>query len=487
MANVELLPLMVVLPLAVAVVSNLFHGRNRLLALTAMTATLLFMVLPLLMPYGMHTFGGHVREAQKTELALGVIYVFQHHHRIIVFILALIAHLVVSSYAGAYRKLSGPYLGFMMMGVAASTAVLLADDFFNFYVFLEVALISQAAMAIASGTEQAYKAVVKYLIVANVAGNCLLLAVAFLFSLAGSLNISDMQSFISANGPALAYNPVFLASCALTIFAWTYASGVFPFHNIKSELYASARPHASGLMQTMTKFIMVALAIVLLKLFADVGSLRMVMLYASLGAMVFGVIMALKQDNYQRMLSYHAISQAGYVASGLSIGTPVAIIAGIFHAVNHVLYKTALFLGCECVEYRAGTTDFKGVSGLIHSLPLIGFLVLCAKFAISGIPPFNGFQSKLMLMTAAFDAGMPEVTLVMILVSVLTFISMMKAFHLVYMRHPTQDTREPREIPKSYVVALIILVGLCVLLGVYPQLATRYIEPIAYGIGFNWR
>jgi energy-converting hydrogenase B subunit F len=196
--------------------------------------------------------------------------------------------------------------------------------------------------------------------------------------------------------------------------------------------------------------------------------------------------MALKQENYHRMLSYHAISQAGYVAAGLGIGTPTAIAAGIFHAINHVLYKSALFLGCECVGRGRKSTDFKGLGGLIGPLPAVAVLVLGAKFAISGIPPFNGFQSKLMLMGGAFDAGMPEVTAVMILVSVLTFISMMKAFHLVFLR-PADVPDDAANIPKTYVIALIILVGLCLVLGLFPDLALNLIKPVAENVGLPWR
>jgi energy-converting hydrogenase B subunit F len=485
--NSEIMPLMVVLPLAAAVLLNLIHGRDRMLRYFILAAGLAFLSLPLLTPYGLHAFGGHTRESHPGESAVGIIHSYQAHHRIIISTLLLITYLVVASYVGVFRRLSGPYLGFMMLGVAACIAVLLADDLFNLYVFLEVALISQTAMAIANRTERAYRSSLKYLIVANVSGNCLLLGIAMLFSITGSLNISDMQATLSGHGTALLHNPLFLVAAALTVFAWSNAGGLFPFHNIKSELYASARPHASGLMQTVTKFIIVAVGIASLRLFAWVGVVRPIMLYMSLGAMVLGVIMALKQDDYQRMLSYHAISQAGYVASGLSIGSPMAIVGGVFHAVNHVLYKTALFLGCECIQHRSKTTDFKSLGGMMQSMPFIGLLVLGAKFAISGIPPFNGFQSKLMLMTAALNAGLPEVTLIMLLVSLLTFVSMMKAFYCVFLRPRGSVGGGGEQTPPAYVIALVVLVGLCVLLGLFPQVATSYIEPIAYQIGHNWR
>jgi len=485
MSTSPLIALMVASPITAAILLNLAHGNGRSVKFTAYSFGLLSVVLPFATEYGNHIFSGHGRIA---GLATGIIYIFSAHTRILAFILALIAYLMILAYTNAFKKVSGTYLAFMMLGVGATSATLFADDFFNFYVFLEIALISQTALAIAKGSLESIKASIKYLLVANIAGNCLLLGIAMLLSLTGSLNITDMQEAIATKGFAQASNPVFLGACALSVFAFAYASGLFPFHNIKSELYAAAAEHGSALMQTQTKFIMVGLGLIILRLFHEVQVIRYLMLYMALGAMVFGVIMALKQDNYHRMLSYHAISQAGYVAAGLSIGTPAAIIAGIFHAINHVLYKSALFLGCECVKIQKGTTDFKRLGSMITGLPMVGVLVLGAKFAISGIPPFNGFQSKLQLMVAAFDAQLYEVTVVMILVSVLTFISMMKASHLVFLRPTTQAEKasSTKRIPKSYLFALTVLVGLCLYLGLMPECATRYLEPIAYEVGYMW-
>jgi len=484
----ELIPIMVVAPLMAAVIANLLHGKERQLRLAFVGFVFLLLFLPLASQYGIHIFGGHERSQYQSSNATGIIYLFGQHQKLLIFILVLIGYLVISSYMGVYKKLSGPYLGFLMLGIGATSAVVMADDFFNFYVFMEIALISQTALAIATGTFQAYKSAVKYLIIANVCGNFLLLGVAMLLSLSGSVNISDIAAQIS-DGQILMSDPLLITAACFILFAWLYAGGVFPFHNIKSELYAAARPHSSAIMQTQTKFILVALGLIILRLFSGIWGVRQVMMAGSAGAMIFGVIMALKQDDYHKMLSYHAISQGGYVACGLAIGTPYGILAGIFHAVNHVLYKSALFLGCEALERHKGTTSFSKLGGAIHSIPFIGFLVLCAKLAISGVPPFNGFQSKLMLMVAAFDAGMPEITMVMMLVSVLTFISMMKAFHFAYLRSlepAPRNKADPAELT-HYTMALVILVGLCVLLGLFPDIALGYLEHVSLTAGAPWR
>ncbi len=485
--NSETIALIVVAPLLAAVIANILHGKKGLRTFT-LVAVAITAALTLITPYGSHFFGGYERDKIGGGLSAGIIYVFSQNHRILTFTLTLIAFLAIASYTSAFKKLSGPYLGFMMLGVAATCATIMADDFFNFYVFMEIALISQATLAISQATLGAYKSALKYLIIANVCGNCLLLGVALLLSLTGSVNVSDIVEAVVAGGQNIIGNPVFLAAAALIVFAWTYASGAFPFHNIKSELYASAMPHASALMQTQTKFIMIALAGIILRIFGTTPFINKLMLIAAVLAMVFGVIMALKQDDYQKMLSYHAISQAGYVAAGLTIGTSAAVAAGIFHAINNALYKSALFFGCECVKNKSGTTGFRGLGAMAYSMPAVAGLMLIAKLAISGVPPFNGFQSKLSLMFAAADAGMWEISLIMLLVSVLTFISMMKSFHLVFMR-PREETAEytGHAPTKSYMIALIVLVGLCVIIGLYPALVTDNIQTITHQFGLVWR
>ncbi|MFH1403590.1 MAG: proton-conducting transporter membrane subunit [Candidatus Altiarchaeota archaeon] len=478
------IPLMVVFPLITAVILNLLHGRV-FVKHVILSLGFVLVLLPLFIAYGSHTFGAHTREAYGTSIVPGIVYLFNTQKMIVILVLCLIAYLSVVSYLGAFKNPSGVYLSFMVLGVASCTAAVLTDDIFNFYVFLEIALITQVALVIATGTLESIKASLKYLVVGNIAANMILLGAALLLSSAGSLNVTDIENHLKSMGPGIYSSPVLMLACGLLVFGWAYASGLYPFHNIKSELYGSAEPHAAGLIQTQTKFILVSFALILLRLFRGVDSVRPVMLALSMGAMVFGVVMALRQDDYKRLLSYHAVSQAGYVASGLSIGTPLGIVAGIFHAVNNALYKSALFVGCECVKYRSRTTDFHRLGGALTAIPFVGVLVLGAKFAISGIPPFNGFQSKLLLLKSALDVGLPEIAVVMILVSIATFVSMMKAFYMIYLRRNDVESID-EGVPVTHVVALFVLVALCVILGVYPELAVQYIRPLAEEVGLLW-
>jgi energy-converting hydrogenase B subunit F len=468
-----LIPLMVVSPIVFGILLNFLHGGRVRFAAVAFGVALMLTVL--LASYGQHHFGGYGR---IDGLAGGIIYSYSGHHLPVFFMLSLIGLSSILAYLGFYRRESGVYLGFIFLSLAGAFAVLLSDDFFNLYIFFEVVIISQVAMAVAGGGVSSYKSALKYLLAGNFCGNCMLLAVALLLSIAGSVNIADIQDAVA---PLHGGSGLFLLACALSVYAWSYAGGLYPFQNIKSALYASAGPHASALMQAQTKMVLVAVALVLLRIYSAVAGLKELMMGVGALAMVLGVVMALRQDDYQRMLSFHAVSQAGYVAIGLGIGSAVTVAFGIFHAINNMVYKSALFYGCEVMKHKGGGTGFSGLGGFMRGMPFFGLLMLSFKLAISGVPPFNGFQSKLGLMMGALEAGWWEIMVLMLLASVLTFISMMKSFHLIFLR-PFEGEVAGGGVPQAVWAVLIALFIMQVVLGLFPEIVLEPLMPLAHHI-----
>lgn len=172
----------------------------------------------------------------------------------------------------------------------------------------------------------------------------------------------------------------------------------------------------------------------------------------------------------------------------LSFRNTIRIVAGIFHAINHVIYKSALFLGAYIVSCKRGSNLHK-LGGLLPLMPSVAFMVLCAKLAISGIPPFNGFQSKWMLAQAAMQVNMPEIAIIMIIVSIGTFVSMMKAFYLIYLKPVDEETLKEyqnKEVPKLAVFSLFVLTALCIIIGLYPDIVTNYLWDYAKELGVNY-
>jgi formate hydrogenlyase subunit 3/multisubunit Na+/H+ antiporter MnhD subunit len=185
-------------------------------------------------------------------------------------------------------------------------------------------------------------------------------------------------------------------------------------------------------------------------------------------------MMALVQHYLRRLLSYHAVSQVGYMILGIGTGVPVAVAGGIFHLLNNVLYKSCLFLGAGAVEQKTGTSDLDSLGGLAKAMPVTFVATAIAAFSISGIPPFNGFTSKWMIYQGLVESGKHGGWLWIVclaaamLGSALTLASFVKLLHSVFLRKsaPEVAALTPREAGVSMWFPMAVLATACIVFGV---------------------
>jgi multicomponent Na+:H+ antiporter subunit D len=205
----------------------------------------------------------------------------------------------------------------------------------------------------------------------------------------------------------------------------------------------------------------------------------MAILITTLGAlsMAVGVFLAIGQWDIKRLLAYHSISQMGYVIMSVGIGmiltsrgirsevAALAITGGIFHMLNHAVFKGLLFLNAGAIEYSAGTRDLRKMGGLAGSMPVTSATSLAASLSISGIPPFNGFFSKLIIIVAAVMGRFYLLAALAAIVSIITLASFMKfqryAFHNT---DPGTARSAVREVPVPMLLSMITLAVVCLLL-----------------------
>ena len=197
---------------------------------------------------------------------------------------------------------------------------------------------------------------------------------------------------------------------------------------------------------------------------------------------VLAVMMALIQKDFKRLLSYHAVSQVGYMILGIGTAIPIGIAGGIFHMINHAMYKCGLFLSAGSVEHRAGTTELKKLGGLAREMPwtAVGFSV-CA-LAISGVWPLNGFVSKEMVFHGALESGYVIFAIAAWVGAIFTFASFLKAGHSVFFGPRTSEVPKVKESPVAIVLPILILAGFCLTFGVFNKLPlVNLIQPILAG------
>ena len=490
-----LIPLMVIVPILCALFLNLLHKKDRTIKTIAILLALVLPALPILANYGLHYFGGYAPLIENPTLSNNlpslitgtalntfhpaITYSFQSAQKIFVFILGLVGLLAVFTSLFETRRPSGVYGYMMFMGIAAVTAILLTDDIFNLYVFFEIAALATVGIVLVSNVKGNYETALKYMILGSIAAPLLLLGIALLLGVTGNVNITDIIYSLK-NGLVNPQNPVLLMACGLIVFGWLYGSGLPPFHTIKSAIYSKALPSGAALIQAFSVFTFVALGIIILRIFSYLPFSQWVILGASLLAMILGITMAIVQTDIKRMIGFLAVGELGYIGIGLGLGTAFGITAGLFQAVNEAIITAFLFIGFGTVLYQTRVSDTRKLGGMMARNPVVALLVLLAGFAMAGVPPLNAFQSKLMLIQASINAGFPELGVIMILLSIVTFMTFMKAFHAVFLRPKPADLELKNEnIPKATIIALVVFLVVCIVFGLFPQVVTSYLQPLA--------
>jgi multicomponent Na+:H+ antiporter subunit A len=210
------------------------------------------------------------------------------------------------------------------------------------------------------------------------------------------------------------------------------------------------------------------------------------MMWVGTVTMVVGVAYAMIQHDLKRMLAFHTVSQIGYIITGLGLGTPLGIAAGLLHCLNHSLFKGGLFLAAGSVQHATGTRDMNKLGGLSRLMPRTSIVWLVSVCSMMGVPFLSGFASKWLLYTAALQAGQVVPALAAWVVSIGTVFSCVKATSTVFLGPTTADSEKAHEAPLTMQLSLGLFAAGSVVLGLAPQLAINYIiNPILPVLGMS--
>jgi len=301
------------------------------------------------------------------------------------------------SYMEKYTDKWKYYALFMLM-LAGMNGVIITGDIFNMYVFLEIAAIASYSLVAFGCDAEELEASFKYLVLGSVASALILLCIALIYSYVSSLNLPDISLTLSKISDVNKLYFIRFISILL-IVGFGVKAALVPFHSWLPDAHPSAPAPISAmlsgvLIKTLGIYAMVRI------LFNVLGMQQKILLFLlilGLLSMFVGVVLALYQWDYKRLLAYHSISQVGYIILGISLATPLGILGGIFHLLNHSIFKSLLFLTSGATEYTLGTRDLRNMGELNKNMPLTTFSALVGSMSISGIPPFNGFWSKLII------------------------------------------------------------------------------------------
>ena len=318
------------------------------------------------------------------------------------------------------------YYGYLFLTAAMAAGAVLANNFVPLVFFWEGLLITLYALITIGGKELPPHRGQGFLI-GGFCDFCMILGIAILWSQTGTLRMSDI-SVVPQGLTAVSFYLMMIGAIG--------KAGSMPFHTWIPDAAIDA-PVAvmafipAALEKLLGIYLLARICLDFFKL--EVNSpFSLVLMTIGALTIVLAVFMALIQKDLKKLLSYHAVSQVGYMMLGIGTAVPIGIAGGIFHMINHAMYKSGLFLAAGSVEQQTGTTELKKLGGLYRAMPLtaLGFLVCAA--AISGIWPLNGFVSKEMIFHGSYETGYTIFTIAAWLGAILTFASFLKAGHSVF-------------------------------------------------------
>ena len=492
----ELVPLMIALPLGMGFLLPLVAaGRRRAADVLAnlTTLALLLMAVALAGREGGYHVGGWPPPIGINLVLDGLSWLML----LTVAVISFAATLFSARYMDRYTARPRYYALFMLM-VAGMNAAVLTGDLFNLYVFIEVAAVASYALVAFGCGQEELEAAFKYAVLGSVASALILLGIAFNYCLFGTVNMAHLSEKLASLPPADGAQTAAMFSLTLFVAGFGLKAALVPFHAWLPDAHPSApAPISAMLSGVLIKAIGVyALIRVLFTVYGVSPQIAQALMVLGTLSMVVGVFLAIVQWDLKRLLAYHSISQIGYVMLGLGVGGAVlarggdrgvamlAFAGGLFHLVNHAVFKSLLFLTAGAVEYATGTRDLKEMGGLRERMPVTAGTSFVASMSIAGVPPFNGFFSKLFIIVACVLAGYPGYAVWAVLVSIMTLASFMKVQKYAFFGELKRRWQALREVPATMQAAMIGLAVLCVAMSAIavPAVRSSLLLPASRGL-----
>jgi len=475
-----LLPVLVVLPLGGAFLIQLLKKISKLISdiiANFILGVLVVLVFSLLnSPVLVYKVGGWM---PVKGIPIGIYLVLDGLSLLLLIIInmiGLISLIFSISYMRRFTNRPLYYTLFLLM-IAGMNGVVMGGDLFNIYVFLEVAAIASYSL-VAFGTEaDELEASFKYQVMGTVASAFILLGIIIIYSITGTLNLADIGRVLKdevTEAPIILTGVLFLVGFGLK-------GAMMPFHAWLPDAHPSApAPISAMLSGVLIKAIGIyTLVRIMFNVVGVIPLFSTIMLYISAISMTAGAFLAFAQWDFKRLLAYSSISQMGYVMLGIWLMTPLGILGGLFHMLNHSVFKSLLFLNSGAVVYGTGSRQLKRLGGLNQKMPITSSTSLIASMSIAGIPPFNGFWSKLIIIMACIQSRHFFLAGLAVVVSVMTLVYYLKVQRYAFWGELQLTLKDIREVPFAMCFSMILLAFLCTIMGVLllPGVKELFIDP----------
>jgi len=386
------------------------------------------------------------------------------------------------------------YYTLMLLMVVGMLGMVMTGDLFNFFVFLEITSIASCALiAFRTNKGNAVAAGFKYIVISTIGALFVLMAIAILYGQYDALNIAKLAQSIT-------FSFADKIALVLLVVALAMKGGIVPMHMWVADAYGRAPASISLILIAATQASLYGVFRVLFTLYGDVItlpsiSLGWVMVILGLLTMLIGVIMALIQTDLKRLIAYGAVAELGYIF--LAVGTGLTVLTtpenaaniagygfeamkgGIFHIFNDILDIGLLFMVAGALYFATKESSLNKLGGLARNMKYTTVFFVIGLLAVSGIPPLNGFSSKLLIYESIFQLN-PILSIIAILASIMLLAIFVKVFQSAFLGPALPQFSHVREVPKSMLIAMGIIAALIVFIGLFPDIfVTNVVEPAA--------
>ncbi|BAC13950.1 Na+/H+ antiporter subunit D [Oceanobacillus iheyensis] len=464
MSNLVILP--IIIPFIIGAILLMFAKHHKVQRIISSISIIILLALAIYLAIYAYQHGTLVLELGNWDAPFGIVLVADLLSTFMVLLATLVGAVCLFF---AFKTISPdrekyyfyPLYFFLLIGV---NGAFLTGDLFNLFVFFEVMLIASYGLIVHGGTGYQLRESFKYVIINVFASGLFIVAIAWIYSITGTMNMAHIGERVAELDQAGALNVVAI----LLFIVFASKGALFPLYFWLPKSYfgppAAIAALFGGLLTKVGIYAIIRTFTVIFN--HDPGFTHKGIIVTIAGfTMLFGVLGAVSQFDFKRILSYHIISQVGYMVMGLGIFTPLAMAGAIYYIAHHMIVKTALFLFAGVTEKITGTTDLKKMGGLLGSHPALAWMFFITAVSLAGIPPLSGFFSKFPIILAGFEEGQYVISGVALLVGLLTLFSMMKIFSYAFWGKQ-KHTEEQANIPIGKLLLPVVpLVALTIILG----------------------
>jgi len=373
------------------------------------------------------------------------------------------------------------YYTLIFLMLFSMVGMTLTNDLFNMYVFMEILSLTSCGIVSIKRKPENLLASIKYLMLGTIGSVSILLGIAFLYMVTGSLNMTINYELVQNAWHTYPRNILVALGFILTGFG--IKAAVFPLHTWLPDAHSTAPTPSSALLSGLVVKIYIFGAIKMLfrvigmNIITEVG-IPLFITYFAITGMIMGSVFAIGQKDIKRMLAYSSVAQIGYIILGIGLATESGLAVSLFHVVTHALMKSALFLSAGAVIYQTGKRNVNELNGIGYQMPITMSVFTVGALGMIGIPGINGFMSKWYLSFAVLEAGRPLILLAILMSSFLNAVYYLPIIINAFLRESVErkNIMVRDEIPKSMLIPMVIIAGLCVLFGFFPQLIMGIIE-----------